>query len=172
MWARRLEEAIALSPRTGNEIKQRNKARSNRIAGKTDVKTLWAAVGELVGRIQEAVNLDGISADSPSILTLQLSRLIKKEYLTLPMKHTTSTPEFVCRSVVIARLLYASSAWWGFRIHVVVWPTVYTSRSSPCFLCWRKSWSINCKDSCYQAHKEQKATTVWSATNHNCLKKT
>jgi len=45
MRAGRLEEADELTARIGKEIKQRNKVRLNHVDGKSDVKTLWTAVG-------------------------------------------------------------------------------------------------------------------------------
>jgi len=50
MRAGRLEEADVLTARIGKKIKQRNKVHLNHIDGKSDVKTFWTAVRQLVGR--------------------------------------------------------------------------------------------------------------------------
>ena len=92
MRAGRIEEATALSARIGKEIKQRNKARLNHIEGKTDAKALWTAVRELVGRKQEATNVDSITAESLNSHFAAVST--DKEYLAPSMKHSTSTHEF------------------------------------------------------------------------------
>jgi len=53
MRAGRLEEADELTARIGKEIKQRNKVRLSHVDGNSDVKTLWIAVRQLVGRKQD-----------------------------------------------------------------------------------------------------------------------
>jgi len=64
MRAGRLEEADVLTVRIGKEIKQRNRVYLNYIDGKTDVKTLWTAVRQLVGRKQDTNKVEGITAKS------------------------------------------------------------------------------------------------------------
>ena len=93
MRAGRIEEADVLAARIGKEIKQRNKVRLNHIEGKTDVKALWTAVNQLVGRKQEATKVDGITAESLNSHYAAVST--DEEYSRPPRKHTTDAAEFI-----------------------------------------------------------------------------
>jgi len=89
----RLEEADVLTVRIGKEIKQRNRVRLNHIDGKTDVKTLWTAVRQLVGRKQDTNKVEGITAESLNSHHAAVST--DKGYVSPPKKHTTTTADCI-----------------------------------------------------------------------------
>jgi len=99
MRAGRLEEADELTARIGKEIKQRNKVRLNHVDGKSDVKTLWTAVRQLVGRKEDTNKVEGITAESLNSHYAVVSTNSNKAYLSPYKKHTTATADFVYLTV-------------------------------------------------------------------------
>ena len=86
MRAGRLEEAEELTARIGKEIKQRKKVHLNHVDDKSDVKTLWTAVRQLVGRKQDTNKVEGITAESLNSQYAAVST--DKGYLSPSIKHT------------------------------------------------------------------------------------
>ena len=67
--------------------------RLNHVDGKCDVKTLWTAVQQLVGRKQDTNKVEGITAESLSSHNAAVST--DKAYLSPSIKHTAATADFV-----------------------------------------------------------------------------
>jgi len=102
-----VETADVLTERIRREINKRNK---NHSEGKTDVKALWTAVKQLVGRKQETNKVDGITAESLNSHYAAISA--DREYLNPPGKHTTTAAEF-----------FYLTDWQAFRILDTFKPT-------------------------------------------------
>ena len=64
MRSGRVDEASALAMRIGKDIKKRNKARLIllKVKGRTNVKSIWAAVWQLTGRTQESPAVEVVDA--------------------------------------------------------------------------------------------------------------
>ena len=67
--------------------------RLNNVDGNSDVKTLWTAVRQLVGRKQDTNKVEGITAESLNSHYAAVST--DKGYLSPSKKHTTATADFV-----------------------------------------------------------------------------
>jgi len=88
MRAGQVEASSALSDRIGKEITRCCKKRLGKIDGKTDAKDMWAAVGQLTGRQQEAATVDGISAES---LNNHYAAISTDSAYAIPRRKETST---------------------------------------------------------------------------------
>ena len=140
MRAGRVEEAGALAKHIGEDMTRHSKTRLGKIGGRTDAKDMWAAVRQLTGRQQEAAAVDGVTAESlnshyaaistdssytPPLRKPASSSSTDSQYISEwrvfqlhdhlnPMATGLDGLPAIYRSVVVAKLLYASSAWSGF----------------------------------------------------------
>jgi len=81
MRAGRVEEAGALAERIVIAIQLRCKRRLARFDGKTDAKSMWAAVRQLTGRQPSVVSVDGVTAET-----------LNDHYTRLSLRTTTTPP--------------------------------------------------------------------------------
>jgi len=91
MRAGRVEEAWALAKRISRDMQLRCKSQLDKIDGKTDAKSMWAAVRQLTGRKLVVASVDGVTAETLNDHYAVIST--DNNYIAPARKQSTSTTQ-------------------------------------------------------------------------------